>query len=159
MVDFTFEQVLKERGLLRSQLSPAQIDALWEDVFQLWAPPSLDSAMPPPHSTGGAVDLTLFDTAAQETVWMGSPIDELSERSQPDYFEAIAANIHCPEPERTSAKLAHVHRELLKDVMQEAGFERHLGEWWHFSLGDQMWAWLNQKKQPTLAWTARYGRI
>jgi D-alanyl-D-alanine dipeptidase len=25
--------------------------------------------------------------------------------------------------------------------MTAAGFDRHGNEWWHFSLGDQMWAW------------------
>jgi zinc D-Ala-D-Ala dipeptidase len=159
MVEFTFEQALKERGLERSQLSPTQTDALWQEVFELWAAPSLDLATPPPHSTGSAVDLTLFDTVTQATVWMGSPIDELSERSQPDYFEAIAADAQRSEPERTEATLAHTHRQILKDVMQAAGFERHLGEWWHFSLGDQMWAWLSQKRQPEQTWTARYGRV
>jgi zinc D-Ala-D-Ala dipeptidase len=159
MVDFTFEQALKDRGLERSQLSTIQTDALWAEVFQLWAAPSLDLATPPPHSTGAAVDITLFDTAAQEMVWMGSPIDELSERSQPDYFAAIMADAQRPELERAEAMLARAHRQLLKDMMQEAGFERHLGEWWHFSLGDQMWAWLRQQSQPERAWTARYGRI
>jgi zinc D-Ala-D-Ala dipeptidase len=159
MVDFTFEQALQESKLERSQLSPAQTDALWEEVFQLWAAPSLDPATPPPHSTGAALDITLFDTISQETIWMGSPIDELSERSQPDYFAAIAADTQRPEPERTEATLAHSRRQLLKDVMQDAGFERHLGEWWHFSLGDQMWAWLNRQRQPNQIWTARYGRI
>jgi zinc D-Ala-D-Ala dipeptidase len=159
MVAFTFEQALKDRGLERSQLSTKQEDTLWEEVFQLWAAPSLDPATPPPHSTGAAVDIALFDTATQETVWMGSPIDELSDRSQPDYFAAIMVDTQCPEPERTRATLAHTHRQLLKDTMQEAGFERHSGEWWHFSLGDQMWAWLRRQSQPERMWKARYGRI
>ena len=30
---------------------------------------------------------------------------------------------------------------LLDEVMRSAGFRRHGNEWWHFSLGDQMWAW------------------
>jgi zinc D-Ala-D-Ala dipeptidase len=159
MVGFTFEQALKDRGLVRSQLSAIQTDALWAEVFQLWAAPSLDFATPPPHSTGAAIDITLFNTATQSTVWMGSPIDELSERSQPDYFATIMADTHRPESERTEATLAHAHRQLLKDIMHEAGFERHLGEWWHFSLGDQMWAWLRRQKQPGQPWTAQYGRI
>jgi zinc D-Ala-D-Ala dipeptidase len=159
MVDFTFEQALKARGLTRSQLSETQIDALWEEVFQLWAAPSLDLAAPPPHSTGAAIDITLFNSATQSTVWMGSPIDELSERSQPNYFAAIMADASRPEPERAEAMLADTHRQLLKDAMQEAGFERHLGEWWHFSLGDQMWAWLRRQSQPEQTWTAQYGRI
>jgi len=30
----------------------------------------------------------------------------------------------------------HSHRQLLWDVMRYSGFQRHPGEWWHFSLGD-----------------------
>ncbi|MDJ0538955.1 MAG: M15 family metallopeptidase, partial [Microcystis sp. M53603_WE2] len=38
-------------------------------------------------------------------------------------------------------------------VMEEAGFSRHKGEWWHFSLGDQMWAWSLDRAY------AIYGRV
>lgn len=159
MVEYTFEQALQERSLTRSQLSSAEADALWHEVFQLWAPPSLDPKTPPPHSTGAAVDVSLFDLETQETVWMGSPIDELSERSQPDFFYSVTTDPQRPEPERKQAALAHHHRQILKDIMNAAGFERHLGEWWHFSLGDQMWAWLRQQQSPDQVLTARYGRV
>ena len=52
--------------------------------------------------------------------------------------------------------------------MTNAGFKRHPGEWWHFSLGDQMWAWLhNQEYEDNVAIAhstvaepiARYGRV
>jgi zinc D-Ala-D-Ala dipeptidase len=159
MVDFTFEQAIQDRQLDRAQLSVEQTQALWQEVFQLWAPPVLDPATPPPHSTGAAVDVTLFDTDSGKTIEMGSPIDELSARSQPNYFEAVAANLNESEAVRAAATVAHQHRELLRTAMEAAGFSRHLGEWWHFSLGDQMWAWLNQQQQPERIWTARYGRV
>ena len=158
MVDFTFDQAIQDRHLDRAQLSAAQTAALWQEVFQLWAPPVLDPATPPPHSTGAAVDVTLFDTDSSQTVEMGSPIDELSERTQPNYFETVAADPNQSEQVQAEAALAHQHRELLRTTMESAGFSRHLGEWWHFSLGDQMWAWLGQQQQPELTWTARYGR-
>lgn len=117
--------------------------ALWDRVFRIWAEPSDDPATPPPHSTGAALDLTLADKDGQE-VWMGSPIDENSDRSNPDYFATL-------DP------AAHVNRQLLLQVMTEAGFTRHWAEWWHFSLGDQMWAWLRQQNGDSGA-AARYGR-
>jgi D-alanyl-D-alanine dipeptidase len=43
--------------------------------------------------------------------------------------------------------------------MNHAGFRRHPGEWWHFSLGDQMWAWLSTQENPDNPVIARYGRI
>jgi zinc D-Ala-D-Ala dipeptidase len=158
MVERTFTVLLETRGLEESMLSPSQIEALWEEVYQLWAPPNLDPKTPPPHSTGAAVDLTLFDTQTQQMVEMGSPIDELSVRSQPNYFENLAQAPETSEEDRTAAVLAHAHRALLYQCMREAGFQRHPGEWWHFSLGDQLWAWLCQ--QVSLQqWTAHYGRV
>jgi D-alanyl-D-alanine dipeptidase len=53
-------------------------------------------------------------------------------------------------------QLAHGHRQILAEVMATAGFQQHPNEWWHFSLGDQLWAWqLNQQQSRHV--TARYG--
>ena len=59
MVDYTFNQVQKE--LAPSNLSVAECQAIWEQVYQIWAVPSSNPHTPPPHSTGGAVDVTLVD--------------------------------------------------------------------------------------------------
>lgn len=158
MVERTFAELLQARGLEQPMLSPATAEALWEEVYQLWAPPNLDPKTPPPHSTGAAVDITLFDTQTQQTVWMGSPIDELSVRSQPHYFSILAQDPTAASADRDAAALAHQHRGLLHNVMAQAGFQRHPGEWWHFSIGDQLWAWLCQQASVE-KWTARYGRV
>ncbi len=146
MVDHTFAQVVQARNLNPDALCDEQRDAIWQEVYKIWAVPSPNPMTPPPHSTGAAVDITLVD-AKGETVDMGSTIDELSPRSHPDYY----AN----QPE----KPYHNHRQLLCDVMYSAGFRRHPGEWWHFCLGDQMWAWLCNQENPTYPVTARYGRV
>lgn len=159
MVDFTFAEVLQSRGLERSQLSDSEAAAILEEVYQLWAPPNLDPRTPPPHSTGAAVDIALFDTQTQETVFMGSPIDEFSPRSHPDYFRTLAQDMTVEEGDRASAALAHTHRQLMSQMMHQAGFQRHPGEWWHFSLGDQMWAWLEQKTNDGQFSSACYGRV
>lgn len=119
--------------------SPAELEAadpalyamLAPKVFEFWSMPSEDPRTPPPHSTGAAIDLTLQDDMGIE-VDMGSPIDETTERSYPDHYAAAAS----PE-----ARAFHTHRTLLHEAMKSAGFNRHRNEWWHFSLGDQMWAW------------------
>ena len=36
---------------------------------------------------------------------------------------------------------------------------RHPKEWWHFSYGDQLWAWLYQQANPDDLAIARYGRV
>ncbi|MHC5759491.1 M15 family metallopeptidase [Nostoc sp.] len=149
MVDYSFTQALQDRGLTEVELSPNQRQEIWEVVYAIWAAPSLDEKTPPPHSTGAAVDVTLVDDAGQ-IVNMGSPIDEMSERSHPDYY----ANSDRPEMQKY-----HTHRQLLQDVMLKAGFQRNPREWWHFSVGDQMWAWLNNQSNPANPVTARYGRL
>ncbi|MEB3151272.1 MAG: M15 family metallopeptidase, partial [Sphaerospermopsis sp.] len=62
----------------------------------------------------------------------------------PDYYAHSDAHRH---------QEYHRHRELLLNVMLKAGFQRNPREWWHFSFGDQMWAWLCNQQ------TARYGRF
>ena len=53
----------------------------------------------------------------------------------------------------------HERRELLRSVMEEAGFQRHPIEWWHFSYGDQLWAHFTQQQAPDTVLDAMYGRI
>jgi zinc D-Ala-D-Ala dipeptidase len=89
---------------------------------------------------------------------MGSPIDELSPRSAPDYF---AQQIQAGELNFEAlalAKTADCNRQLLAQAMIQAGFQRHLGEWWHFCLGDQMWVWLSYPPETQPIPAARYGR-
>ncbi|MEH1828401.1 MAG: M15 family metallopeptidase [Nostoc sp.] len=149
MVDYSFAQAVQDRGLTEVELSPNQRQEVWQAVYEIWAVPSLDEKTPPPHSTGAAVDVTLVDDAGQ-IVNMGSPIDEMSERSHPDYY----AN-----SDNSEAQKYHAHRQLLRDVMLKAGFQRNPREWWHFSVGDQMWAWLNNQSNPANPVAARYGRL
>ncbi len=143
MVDYTLTSLLKEKALTLEQLSSTQQENLWQQVYQIWAVASDDLATPPPHSTGAAVDITLVDDRGQ-LLDMGGEIDELSERSQPNHY----AN-----PTDSNGKSYHQRRELLNQMMTRVGFLRHPGEWWHFSLGDQMWAWQSQTA------IAYYGRI
>lgn len=131
MVDHTFAQLARAEGLDPSKLSEERRSHLQEKVLKFWAVPSPDPSTPPPHSTGAAVDLTLAN-AAGDPVDMGSPIDEISARSYPEYF---AGSVN-PDAQRY-----HQHRQLLAAAMSRAGFRQHPNEWWHFSWGDQLWAW------------------
>ncbi|WP_448572983.1 M15 family metallopeptidase [Trichothermofontia sp.] len=149
MVDYTCAQMARAQGLDPCHLTPAQQQAIATQVAQFWVTPNPDPACPPPHSTGAAVDLTLLD-AVGNAVAMGSAIDELSPRSYPDYF--------CDNPE-PQAQAWHRSRQLLREVMLAAGFCQHRYEWWHFSYGDQMWAWLTAATDPSQPPIARYGRL
>jgi zinc D-Ala-D-Ala dipeptidase len=149
MVNYTFHSLVKELKIQEEQLSAHQRQDLWNKVYRLWAAPSLNRKTPPPHSTGAAVDVTIINDLG-ETIDMGGEIDELSERSHPDFY--------LDNPEDNSQQY-HFNRQLLNRTMSNAGFMRHPDEWWHFSLGDQMWAWLRNQNSPTEQAIARYGRI
>jgi D-alanyl-D-alanine dipeptidase len=90
--------------------------------------------MPPPHSTGAAVDLTIADGAGP--LEMGGEIDAVGAISEPDHYGESARR-------RAGSREAEWHgrRQCLAQVMGAAGFAQHPNEWWHFSHGDQLWAW------------------
>ncbi|QQE64087.1 D-alanyl-D-alanine dipeptidase [Leptolyngbya sp. BL0902] len=148
MVNHTLEELRQRRYPNQASLSEDQHRTLMAEVIQFWAIPSNDPRTPPPHSTGAAVDICLVD-ATGDPIPMGSPIDEISERSWPDFFADKA------DPE---AQRFHHHRQVLHQAMTTAGFCRHPKEWWHFSLGDQLWAWLQREANPSQPAIACYGR-
>lgn len=146
MVEFTLQSACREQGVDPARPSP-ELERIRAEVDRLWAPPSPDPATPPPHSTGAAVDLTLADPCGQPLA-MGGAIDAMGAISEPDRYAAAAA----AQPQAEEATW-HRRRQLLRRVMLEAGFAQHPHEWWHFSHGDQLWAW------RTGAVQACYGRL
>lgn len=149
MVEHTIASECDRLGIDAAVASSAR-DAVLAEVGRFWAPPSDDPATPPPHSTGAAVDLTLAD-ADGVVVAMGSAIDALGAVSEPDHYLQLADRLPDGE-ERQQALRWHEHRLLLGHAMAAAGFARHPNEWWHFSWGDQLWAWSSGEPQ------ACYGR-
>ncbi|MEO0012081.1 MAG: hypothetical protein RLZZ535_470, partial [Cyanobacteriota bacterium] len=85
-----------------------------------------------------------------EALDMGGEIDELSARSHPDYYIS---------DQDGESQQYQFNRQLLARIMTNSGFIRHPQEWWHFSLGDQMWAWLHNQQNPANIAIARYGRV
>ena len=148
MVEREFGIKAREAGLDPTRLTPEQREKLAEKVFKYWAIPSDDPATPPPHSTGSAMDITLADEQGRE-VDMGSAIDEGAAPADPDYFASARDE---------AGRHAHANRSLLREVMVAEGFRQHPDEWWHFSKGDQLWAWLEREKGGKPATTAIYGR-
>lgn len=98
--------------------------------------PSSDSQNPSPHSTGGAVDLSIAD-ADGVLLNMGTEFDDTSDRSFTRYFEERLQN--GSKPGETELEALR-NRRLLFHVMIEAGFTNFPNEWWHFDYGDKVWA-------------------
>jgi D-alanyl-D-alanine dipeptidase len=75
------------------------------------------------HSRGSTVDLTLIDRASGKELDMGSPFD---------FFGSISHHgTPLISPEQTT------HREILKSIMQSAGFKPYPSEWWHYTLANE----------------------
>ena len=129
-IDISFENIKSYPSILKK-------------VEKFWAYPSFDSRYPPPHSTGGALDVCL---SAKEgnLIEMGSKVDQMDESSTPDFY----AN-----KKNEEAIIWDSRRNLLREIMTKFGFAQHPNEWWHFSYGDQLWAWKNKKGN------AIYGKI
>ena len=106
---------------------------LVDEVEKYWAAPSEGDQSPSPHSTGGAVDLTLRFRATGQPLFMGGLFDDVTEEAWTDAFE------HKPAVSMSDEE-ARANRRLLYWVMVEAGFANNPTEWWHYSWGDQMWA-------------------
>jgi zinc D-Ala-D-Ala dipeptidase len=86
----------------------------------------------PPHCCGAAVDIYLFDSLTNQPVDCGSPVN-LDEEISYLYTDFIT-------PEQQA------NRGILLKAMLDAGFASAAFEWWHFSYGDQVWAWFYREK-------------
>ena len=82
----------------------------------------------PPHSTGGAVDLTLIDVAGVE-LDMGTAFDYFGDAARPLYYE-----------ENNIDENVRNNRRILRTAMLAHEFTQDDDEWWHYDYGDQLWA-------------------
>ena len=80
-----------------------------------------DAKTSPWHTTGGVIDLTLCNADGRAL-----PMRSTSEKI-PTYIQR--------------------NRQLLKEVMEKAGFTNYAFEWWHFSYGDTGWALRKGRKK------------
>ena len=92
----------------------------------------------PPHNSGGAIDLTIYDISSGQPWDFGSAVDATTEISYTDFFEqpyAPALGIS----QKRWVKIRN-NRRILYHLMISAGFTNYRMEWWHYDLGDRMWA-------------------
>ncbi len=86
----------------------------------------------PPHCCGSAIDVDMFDTEAEKYVDFGSPNGADDERSYLHY-DGIT-------PEQKESRMT------LLSAMLDQGLASTAFEWWHFSYGDETWAWFYGQK-------------
>ena len=107
----------------RKRMPDASEAAIWMEAGRYSAPP--DAPTPPPHTTGGAVDVEIVDEAGNRLDFT-SPFDLMD--MQQAAFDAPVSDE------------ARRNRELLRSVMEPTGLTNYVDEWWHWSYGDNGWA-------------------
>lgn len=94
--------------------------------------PLEDVKVPPVHTTGGAIDLTIIDKNGLE-LDMGTRFDAFSDRAATCYYES------------GSNDRIRDNRRMLYNIMTSEGFTNLPSEWWHFDYGDSFWAYYNNR--------------
>jgi len=129
-------------NFLKQQDPALNGEELWRRVEMYWAKGApnglIDPRSPPPHATGGAVDLTICNRSG-EHLFMGTIFDDVTQSAHTSYFETASSDLSFSNRE------ARANRRLLYWIMQEEGFCNNPTEWWHYSWGDQMWAKLTDQ--------------
>jgi len=93
-------------------------DVVTEDKRKFVADPAKGSK----HNRGCAVDLSIYDLKTGELLPMPSGFDEFTERASPNYKGGTSE-------ERSN-------RDMLRRLMEAAGFTVNPNEWWHFDFKD-----------------------
>ena len=115
-------QFLREKP----DISSEELEALLSDCV---AKPVKRLERPAPHTTGGAVDLTLCKDG--HPLDMGTGFDDLTHLAYTDALER-----DCP-PGLTQAR---DNRRYLYRLMTAVGFVNYSCEWWHYAYGERQWA-------------------
>jgi D-alanyl-D-alanine dipeptidase len=117
-----YRAVWRQFEALYPDRSPAGLKRI---VNQFSAP--MSPQVPPPHTTGGAMDLALTDLAGHP-MDLHSPFDWRDHRG----FAFDAAGL---------SDEARRNRDTLLEAMLSAGLTNYPSEYWHWSYGDQGWAY------------------
>ena len=101
------------------------------EVLKFAAPVMHDPQKPPPHSTGGAVDLTIVDETGNELLMGKDPVN-LSQESFVNFYNGRQSIVE---------QEFHENRQILRRILVSVGFAPNENEWWHFDYGNQRWAY------------------
>lgn len=77
------------------------------------------------HNFGTAIDISLFDVSTNQEVDMGTPFDFFGPEAQPRFHQQMLY-----EGKLTATQIKY--RNVLRQVMKQAGFTAIQTEWWHF---------------------------
>lgn len=96
--------------------------------------PEANEEIPPLHTTGGAIDLTLVKISTGEELNMGVEFDAFSDLTNTDAFEADGMDENVRN-----------NRRILYFAMKDAGFTNLPSEFWHYEYGNRNWGYYSNK--------------
>lgn len=99
--------------------------------------PNKDETLPPLHTTGGSIDLTITNLATGKDLDLGVGFDDFSNLTNTASYE-----------NNNTDEIVKNNRRLLYNVMIEAGFTNLPSEIWHYDYGNRAWGYY--KKKPAI---------
>lgn len=96
--------------------------------------PNENVELPPLHTTGGSIDLTLVDIKTGKELDMGVGFDEFSDLTNTDAYEQDGMD-----------EIVRNNRKILYYAMTKAGFTNLSSEIWHYDYGNRAWAFYTKK--------------
>lgn len=99
--------------------------------------PNKDEILPPLHTTGGSIDLTITDSLTGKDLNFGIEFDDFSDLTNTASYE-----------KENSDGLVRDNRRLLYNIMIESGFTNLPSEVWHYDYGNRSWGYY--KKKPAI---------
>jgi D-alanyl-D-alanine dipeptidase len=106
---------------------PTWSEATLRRVVNRFTAPTDDPRVPPPHTTGAALDVMLVG-AAGEPMDLCAPYDPFDPRG----FSFDATGL---------SPTARESRRMLREALETVGITNYPSEYWHWSYGDQGWAY------------------
>ena len=141
------QKELFEEQLAKLKAKDVPPGRLVEEAQKYVSIPSENPACPPPHSTGGAVDLTI--TTREDWLDAGCDFDTWTEFAGVRFYERLLEERHL-----SSSEIRALHtRRRIYHLLTSVGFASYDEEWWHFDFGNQFWA------KATNRSTAIYGKV
>lgn len=116
--------------ITKNRLDKLSLEEQAAEIQKFVSYPTEDRNIPPVHTTGGAVDVTLVDACGHELP-MGTPFDAFGPETATAYFESTSQD----------APTVRDNRRILYHCMTGAGFTNLPSEWWHFDYGNRFWAY------------------
>ncbi len=122
------------REEIRKKFPALSKEEIYAEAKKYMSPPSVvGDEYCPPHLSGGAIDLSLFNMASGEPFEMGTAFDDCTERAHRDYF-------NLKTPLLPAEKIIKERRQILNTTMSKVGFSSYEYEWWHFDIGNLFWS-------------------